>query len=335
MADRPEKPDAVLHASPDTVVWGAIPADREPVLRIRPGQCVRIDTVSQQPLNNEDPEKFFAAAGIEVGRILPEAIAIFRQVKKSPPHGPHVLTGPIYIEGAEPGDMLEVRVLDVAFRVPYGVNGIGPGSGVLPDLLSARVAPTIRLDLDRNVALFAGGTEVPLAPFMGIMSVAPPPERAPASTKPPGEWGGNIDFKHLTAGSTLYLPVFNQGALFYTGDGHAAQGDGEVDGAAIEISLAPTFQFFVRKGRGAAMKWPRAEDAACFYVMGMDEDLDVALREAVREAVEFIQRRACITAAEAYALASFNVDFRIGEAVNIVKMVYGAIPKKLFTATAS
>jgi acetamidase/formamidase len=243
-----------------------------------------------------------------------------------------VLTGPIYIEGAETGDMLEVRVLDIAFRVPYGVNGVGPGSGVLPQLLRERVAPVIRLDLARHVARFAAGTEIPLAPFMGIMSVAPPPSRAPASTKPPGEWGGNIDFKHLVAGSTLYLPVFNAGALFYTGDGHAAQGDGEVDGATIEISLAPTLQFVVHKGAGASMKWPRAEDASHYYAMGMDVDLDLALKEAVREAVEFLERRAHVTSAEAYALASFNVDFRIGEAVNLVKMVYGAIPKKLFGA---
>ena len=322
----------LLHATPQTVVWGAIPADRPPVLRIRSGQTVKIETVSQQPLNHEDPATFFPAAGIALEQVLPEAIAIFREVEKSPPGGPHVLTGPIHIEGAQPGDMLEVRILDVAFRVPYGVNGIGPGSGVLPELLTERVAPVTRLDVERNVALFAAGIEVPLAPFMGIMSVAPPPERCPVSTKPPGEWGGNIDFRHLVAGATLYLPVFNAGALFYTGDGHAAQGDGEVDGAAIEISLAPTLQFFVHKGAGRSMKWPRAEDAAHHYVMGMAEDLDSALKDAVREAVEFLQLKARLTPAQAYALCSFNVDFRIGEAVNNVKMVYGAIPKKLFAS---
>jgi acetamidase/formamidase len=324
-------PDAVLHATPDTVVWGAIAADRIPVLRIRSGQTVRVETVSQQPLNHADPATFFPAAGIPLDQVLPEAISIYREVKKSPPGGPHVLTGPIYVEDAEPGDMLEVRILDVAFRVPYGVNGIGPGSGVLPELLTDRVAPVIRLDLERNVALFAG-VEVPLAPFMGIMAVAPPPSRAPASTKPPDEWGGNLDFRHLTAGSTLFLPVFNEGALFYTGDGHGAQGDGEVDGAAIEISLAPTLEFVLHRGAGKSMKWPRAQDASNWYVMGMDEDLDLALKEAVREAVEFIQREARVTPAEAYALASFNVDFRIGEAVNLIKMVYGVIPKGLLVS---
>jgi acetamidase/formamidase len=321
----------ILHATPQTVVWGAIPADKPPVLRIASGQVVKIDTVSQQPLNHQDPATFFPAAGIAPEHVLPEAIAIYRSVTKSPPGGPHVLTGPVYVEGAEPGDMLEVRVIDVEFRVPYGVNGTGPGSGVLPDLLSERVTPTIRLDLERKVALVAAGVEVPLAPFMGIMAVAPPRDLSPVSTKPPGPWGGNMDFRHLIAGSKLYLPVFNSGALFYTGDGHGAQGDGEVDGAAIEISLAPTLQFIVHKAEGKTMKWPRAEDATHDYVMGMDEDLDVALQEAVREAVEFLQRKANLTPAQAYALSSFNVDFRIGEAVNSVKMVYGAIPKKLFT----
>ena len=133
----------------------------------------------------------------------------------------------------------------------------------------------------------------------------------------------------MIAGSTLYLPVFNKGALFYTGDGHATQGDGEVDGAAIEISLAPTFEFHVHKNAGKRMKWPRAEDASHHYVMGMDEDLDIALKEAVREAVEFLERETGVTAAQAYALCSFKVDFRVGEAVNQVKMVYGAIPKGL------
>ena len=319
----------VLPASPESVVWGAIRYDREPVLRIAPGQVVRIETISQQPLNYQDPLSFFTAAGIAADDVLPDVIAIHRDVRKTPPGGPHVLTGPIYVEGAEPGDMLEVRILDVAFRVPYGVNSTGPGSGVLPDLLSDRAAITIRLDVERNVALFPEQIEVPLAPFMGIMAVAPPPERGPVSTKPPGEWGGNMDFRHLVAGATLYLPVFNSGALFYTGDGHGVQGDGEVDGTAIEISLAPTLQFHVHKGAGRAMRWPRAEDETNYYVMGMDTSLDVALQEAVRESVRFLEREAHLTTAQAYALTSIHADFRIGEAVNATKMVYGVIVKKL------
>lgn len=306
------------------------------MLRIQSGQTVRIDTVSNQGINTkQDPATFFGAAGIRPEQVLQDAKDIFSKVGRAEGAGPHVLTGPIYVEGAEPGDMLEVRILDVEFRVPYGANSAGPGSapgtgGVLPDLLAQPALKIIKLDLERRVALFSSNVEVPLAPFMGIIAVAPPPALVRVSTKPPGAFGGNMDFKHLTAGATLYLPVFNAGALFYTGDGHGTQGDGEVDGSALEISLTPTLQLIVHKGAGTSMKWPRAEDAAHYYTMGMDTDLDVALKYAVQEAVNFLQPHADLSAAEAYALATLSVDFRVGEAVNIVKMVYGVIPKKLF-----
>jgi acetamidase/formamidase len=321
--------DHVLAATPQTVVWGAIPADRPPVLCMRSGEVVRIDTVSHQGLTRHEPLAYFTGAGIAARDVLPEAIAIHREVKRAEGMGVHILTGPIHVQGAAPGDMLEARVLDVAFRVPYGVNMTGPGSGVLTDLLQAQATRLIRLDLERGVALFGRNVEIPLAPFMGIMAVAPPPALAPVSTKPPGEWGGNLDFRHLVAGATLFLPVFHEGALFYTGDGHAVQGDGEVDGTAIEISLAPTLQLVVHKSAGGAMRWPRAEDGTHHYVMGMDRDLDLALKHAVQETVDFLQARGGYSPAEAYALASLHVDFRIGEAVNVVKMVYGAIPKRL------
>ncbi|MGH7673636.1 MAG: acetamidase/formamidase family protein, partial [Gemmatimonadales bacterium] len=251
-----------LRSAPETVSWGWIAADREPVMRVKSGQTVRIDTVTHQGLNTDrDPVAFFGAAGIAAGTVLPDASDIYRQVKRVEGAGPHILTGPIHVEGAQPGDMLEVRVLDVAIRVPYGANSTGPGWGAAPDLLKEPEQKVIKLDLKRRVALFARGVEVPLAPFMGIVAVAPPPALRRVSTKPPGAFGGNIDFRHLTTGATLYLPVFNDGALFYTGDGHACQGDGEVDGTAIEISLTPTLQLIVHKGAGRTMNWPRAEDA--------------------------------------------------------------------------
>jgi acetamidase/formamidase len=325
------KPDATLRSTPDTVSWGWIAADRAPVLRVKSGQTVRIDTVTHQGLNTpKDPVAFFGAAGIRPGDVLKDASEIYSAVKRADGAGPHILTGPIYVEGAQPGDMLEVRVLDVAIRVPYGVNSTGPGSGAVPDLLKEPAQKVIKLDLKRGVALFAKNVEVPLAPFMGIVAVAPPPALKRVSTKPPGAFGGNIDFRHLIAGSTLYLPVFNDGALFYTGDGHACQGDGEVDGTAIEISLAPTLQLMVHKGAGKRMNWPRAEDAANYYSMGMGPNLDEALKNAIREGVGFLQVHAGLSAAEAYALCSLAVDFRIGEAVNNVQMVYGVIPKHLF-----
>ena len=335
-AVRPHPHDAVLRSTAGTVLWGHIAADREPVLLIRSGQTVRIDTVSHQGLTSErDPGDVFGAGGIAPEAVLPDARDIYRGVTRAEGAGAHIITGPIHIAGARPGDMLEVRVLDVEFRVPYGINATGPGRGAAPELLSQAAQKIIHLDLARNVALFSDEVEVPLAPFMGIMAVAPPPETPRVNTRPPGAYGGNMDFKHLVAGATLYLPVFNDGALFYTGDGHGVQGDGEVDGTAIEISLTPTLQFFLHEGVGKAMKWPRAEDAAHHYVMGMATDLGAALRNAVTETARFLAQRAGLSDAEAYALCSLAVDFRIGEAVNSVQMVYGMIPKKLFRQHAA
>ncbi|MGQ0750199.1 MAG: acetamidase/formamidase family protein [Betaproteobacteria bacterium] len=324
-------PDATVRSTPETVSWGWIAANRSPVLRVQSGQTVRIDTVSNQGINTrQDPVSFFAAAGIRPEEVLQDAKDIFSTVRRDEDAGAHVLTGPIYVEGARPGDMLEVRILDIAFRVPYGVNTPAPGRGVLPDLIAQPTPKIIKLDLARKVALFSGNVEAPLAPFMGIVAVAPAPDAVRVSTRPPGPYGGNMDFRHLTAGATLYLPVFNDGALLYTGDGHGMQGDGEVDGSALEISLTPTLQIIAHEGAGNGMKWPRAEDAAHYYTMGMDADLGQALTNAVRETVDFLQQHADLTSADAYSLASLGVDFRIGEAVNVVKMVYGMIPKKLF-----
>ena len=322
--------DAHVRSVPGNVTWGLIPANAPPVLRIASGQTVRIDTVSQQGITaGIDPVEFFGAAGIDPDRVLDDVKQIYRHVKREPGAGGHVLTGPIYIDAAHPGDMLEVRILDVEFRIDYGVNNSGPGLGAAPELLPDVARNIIRLDLERGVAKFSPQIELPLAPFMGIMAVAPPLAQAPANTRPPGAFGGNMDLKMLTRGSTLYLPVFHEGAQFFTGDGHGLQGDGEINGTAIEISLTPTLQFIVHRGAGRDMKWPRAEDRDHHYVMGMDTDLDEAAHLAILESVAFLQARAGLSAADAYALTSLAVDFRIGEAVNHVKMVYGAIPKRL------
>jgi acetamidase/formamidase len=222
-----------------------------------------------------------------------------------------------------------VRIVDLEFRVPYGVNNSNKGTGVLPDLHAKPYPKVIRFDLQRRVALFAPGIEVPLSPFMGIMAVMPP--EALANTRPPGIYGGNMDFNRLTVGARLYLPVHQRGALFYTGDSHAVQGDGEINGTAIEASLSPVLQFVVHKGAGRMMKWPRAEDDANWYVMGMDVDLDAALKQAAEETIAFLQREKGLSPADAYSLASIAVSYVIAEAVDHVQMVYGAIPKKIFT----
>jgi acetamidase/formamidase len=324
-------PDHSLRSTPETVIWGYLAADIPPVLTIRSGQTVRIDTLSHQGVvNMADPVTFFGRAGIAREQVLQDAMDIYEKEPRVGGSGAHVLTGPIYIEGAEPGDMLEVRIHQLEHRVPYGVNNAGPRTGVVIDMLPGPTPKIIRFDLERKVALFSPEIEVPLAPFLGIMAVAPSRDMLMVSSRPPSRWGGNMDLNKLGPGSTLYLPVFNEGAQFFTGDPHAVQGDGEVNGTAIEASLTGTLQFVVHKGQGRTMKWPRAEDAENYYVMGMDLDLDVALSEAVRESIAFLRARYNLSEADAYSLSSVGIDFRVGEAVDSTLMIYGVIPKRLF-----
>ena len=324
--------DVRIPSTPRTVIRGHIPATLPPIMRVKPGQIVEIDTLSHQGLNTgDDPIAFFARGGIPKDQVLPDAVDVYGRVKPPPGMGTHVLTGPVYVEGAEPGDMLEVRVIDVKFRVPYGVNFSSKGVGVLPELLTDPVFRIIRLDTERRVALLTPEIEVPLAPFMGIMAVAPPPDVKVVSSRPPGAFGGNMDLKQLTAGSTVYLPVYNAGGLFFTGDAHAAQGDGEINGTAIETSLTPVFQFFVHKAKGSSLgKWPRAETSTHYITMGIDKDLNLALKHAVQETVDFLMKEKGVDEKIAYTIASIAVDFRVAEAVNLNQMVYGMIPKTLF-----
>lgn len=321
--------DATLKSTPNTVLWGYLAANLPPAVTIKSGQIVQIETLSHQGLLTErDPVSFFGAYGISAEEVLPDAVEIYTKVKRPKGASVHVLTGPIYVEGAEPGDMLEVRVLDIKFRVPYGVNNTGPGRGVLPELLKGPNAKLIRLELNRNVALFSDAIEIPLHPFMGIMAVAPAKSLGMISSTPPGVWGGNMDLKELVKGATLYLPVFNKGAQFFTGDGHAVQGDGEVDGGAIEISLTPTLQFILHKSKD--FKTPMAETPDHYVMMGMSVDLNEATRFAVEEAVNFLQKEKGLSAAEGYTLASVAVDLAIAEAVDVVNLVSAKIPKRIF-----
>jgi acetamidase/formamidase len=324
-------PDATVRSTPDTVVWGYFAADIPPVLRIKSGQTVKVDTVSHGGLNaGEGPVTYFGKAGIPADQVLKDAIDIYQKVHRPRGASAHILTGPIYVDEATPGDMLEVRIRALDYRVPYGVNNSNRGTGVLPNLLTGPTPKVIRFDVARNVALFSSDIEVPLQPFMGIMAVAPTRESWMISSRPPWRWGGNMDFNKLTTGATLYLPVFHDGARFYTGDSHAVQGDGEINGTAIEASLTGTFQFIVHKGAGRNMRWPRAEDADYYYSMGMDLDLNVAMKNAAEETVDFLREKKGLSVADAYSLASIAVDFRIAEVVDAVQVIYGAIPKKIF-----
>jgi acetamidase/formamidase len=186
----------------------------------------------------------------------------------------------------------------------------------------------IELDLDKQLAKLTDEVHVPIDAFQGIMCTAPAPELGKVSSRPPGPFGGNMDLRELTAGCTLYLPVFNNGALFSTGDGHTAQGDGEVDGTAIETSLTTTVQFFLHKAVHAP--WPMAENRTHYISMGIDVDLDTALAISLQEAINFLQANMGLSAPDAYTLCSIAVDFGIAEAVNYTKVVHGKIPKKVF-----
>ena len=286
-------PDATLRSTPETVIWGYFAADIPPVLRIKSGQTVKIDTVSHGGVNTGvDPVTFFGRAGIAPDQVLKDAVDIYQKVDAAKGR-----------ERAYPdrtdlhrGSRARRHARESAFSPsspasPTASTAQIAGTGVLPDLLTGPTPKVIKFDLARNVALFSNDIEVPLQPFMGIMAVAPSRESWMISSRPPSHWGGNMDFNKLTAGATLFLPVFHDGAQFFTGDSHAAQGDGEVNGTAIEASLTGTLQFIVHKGAGKSMSWPRAEDAAHYYAMGIDVDLNVAMREATRQTVDFLRER--------------------------------------------
>ncbi len=317
----------ILRSTPENLNRGFITTDLPPALRIKSGQTVEIETFSHHGFV-DDPVAFFKGYGISPEMILPDLIAASKKLPRPKDGGTHVLTGPIYIDGAEPGDTLEVRIHDVKPRVPYGGNGSGPGRGVVGDLLSEANQKIIQLDLQRNVALFNKDIEVPLQPFMGIMAVAPPASLGKVNSTPPGVYGGNLDLKDLTKGATLFLPVFQAGAQFVVGDGHSGQGDGEVNGTAIETSLTGNFQFILHKGK--RLEVPRAETKNHYILMGLDVDLNQAMKKAVQETVKFLVEEKGLNRTDAYSLASIGVDFKVAEAVDQVLLIVGIIPKKIF-----
>ena len=363
------QPDAHLGAGPETVVWGGFPIDQPSVLTINSGDVVHIDTISQSGATSDaaDPVTYFGQFGVKPHEVLQDVKDFWASRPNRLRYGPHILTGPIYINGAEPGDTLEVQVLHLEPRVPYGLNNTAPMGGVLgtgypgyrpgdggldipaaPPGAIAGLFPDVRQHLyhvarkkGQLVALFSDAIEVPLMPFMGVMGVAPatgvfvgstptspPPALGVQGSGPPGPFGGNMDLHDLTVGSTLYLPVFQHGGQFFTGDPHSAQGDGEVSGTAIEHSLSGVFRFVLHKGKTIA--WPRAEDETHYMLMGIDHDLDRAMRLATLEVVTFLVEEKGLTPAKAFSLASIGVDFHAAEVVDGTQLIVGKIPKAMF-----
>jgi acetamidase/formamidase len=310
-----------LKASPETVVVGYYWSEAKPALKINSGDTVEIETVSQTPTR-------LAELGVPKEQIPPAIEAI----SKSPDHGPggHVLSGPIYVEGAEPGDVLEVRIRKLELTVPWAINGFRATSGFLPEDFPYSKSKLIHLDRKRMMGVFADGIEVPLRPFFGSMGVAPPAAAGRFNSAPPWIHAGNMDNKEFVAGTTLYIPVHVRGALFEVGDGHAGQGDGEVDITAMETPLTGTFEFVVRKDMH--LVWPRGETPTHYIVMGMDEELVIATKIAVREMIDFLVKSAGLGKDDAYMLSSIAADFHITQLVDGKKGVHGMILKSVIAS---
>jgi acetamidase/formamidase len=316
-----------LMPTPQTVHIGYFLATLKPVLSIDSGDIVTLESVATIVPDVID----------QSGVVPPSAVPqyqrdIFGTVKDRGP-GPHILTGPIEIKGAMPGDVLEVRILDVTLPLDWGFNRQRPYTGALPDEFTALWTRIIPIDRQKKTAEIAKGVVVPVdKPFFGTMGVAPDASLGRISSGPPGVHTGNIDNRDLSAGTTLYMPVHVAGAMFSAGDAHAAQGHGEVDLTAIETGMRGKFQFIVRKDM--KLTWPRAETPTHWIVMGLHPNLEEGMKIAVRETIDFITKRfPHLTREEAYMIASVAVDYHVTQVVDGTKGIHGMIPKSIFTAS--
>ncbi len=294
-----------LTSTTSTVHWGYFDAVVPPVLAIEPGDRVTVETLSGSPDVMPGP-----GSGFQLPPELPE---IHARVPRKLGVG-HLLTGPIAIKGAMPGDALEVQIETIELRQDWGYNAIRPLSGALPGEFDEVRIVHIPLDRARRVGTLSWGAEIPLRPFFGVMGVAPPPSWGSVSSLPPNRHGGNLDNKELVAGTTLLLPVHVPGANFSCGDGHGAQGDGEVCVTAIETALTGTFTFKLRKG--LKLRWPRAETPTHAITMAFDPDLDQAAKIALREMIALICERKNLSREDAYMLCSLAADLRVTQLVN-------------------
>src|ERR1700704_2320187 len=310
-----------LPATPKTVAWGYYDAAAPPVLHIHSGDVVEFETlITNSPTGLEK-------AGVPPDQVQQSLRDIYKEVTNKGPGG-HILNGPVFVEEAEPGDTLEVRIQKIDLAIPYAYNAFGPTRGFLPEDFPYRKMKIIPLDKDRMIAKFAPGIEISLHPFFGSMGVAPPEGFGRIDSAPPSLHAGNMDNKELVAGTTLFLPVHVRGALFEAGDGHAGQGNGAVDITALETSLVGTLQFIVHKGTG--QKYPRAETPTHYISMGFHPELHEATRIAVREMIDFLVNTKHMTKDDAYMLISVAGDVDITELVDGNKGVHVMMPKGVF-----
>lgn len=311
----------ILNPTATTVAWGYYWSEAPPVLRVHSGDYVTVRT-----LITSSPDRL-EAAGVAPDQVEKELRDV-QSVKNRGPGG-HVLDGPIYVEEAEPGDVLEVQFNAIDLAIPYGYNAIGQ-AGFLSDEIFDRKMRIIPLDAKTMTGHFAEGIDIPLHPFFGSVGVAPPKEAGRWNSAPPWIHAGNIDNKELVAGTSLFIPVFVKGALLEIGDGHAAMGNGEVDITAIETSLIGHIRLIVHKGR--TQHWPRAESPTHYISMGFDRDLDAATHIAVREMIDWLMEDKHLSRADAYMLCSVAADVDITELVDGNVGVHVMLPKAIFTS---
>jgi acetamidase/formamidase len=304
-----------LDASVDTVHWGYFDASLEPLLTIDSGDTVIISTVSGGP-------EVMPKAPL----VVPQALAAIHGAHKPKLPG-HICTGPVALRGAKAGQVLEVRIKAIDLHYDWGFTYVAPQKGALPDDFDAMHLMHIPLDRKRMTGRMPWGLELPLKPFFGVMAVAPPAAWGALSTLPPRRNGGNLDNKELVAGTTLFLPIHVDGALFSVGDGHGVQGDGEVCVTAIETGLIGTFELHLRGDM--QLTWPMAETPTHVMTMAFDPDLDDCVVIALRDMIDLIVARTGITKAEAYALCSLAADLRITQVVNGNKGVHVMLDKSL------
>jgi acetamidase/formamidase len=311
-----------LRAAPDTVRIGVFDAEFPPIMTIESGDTVEVQCVSGR-------DEVLPPPGSPL--IVPPELKAILDANPGSRAG-HIVTGPIAVAGAMPGDMLEVRIEKIVAGANWGYNLIRPLAGTLPEDFHDTTLMHIPVDQERLVCTLPWGTELKMAPFFGVMGVAPPPAFGRIASKEPRVHGGNLDNKELTAGSSLFLPVWVPGANFSVGDGHGVQGDGEVCVTALEMCLTGTFTFILHRGDGPnrpVLRMPRAESANHFISMGLNEDLDQAMKQALREMIAFICSRTNLSREQAYSFCSLAVDFHVTQTVNGEKGVHGLLKKGL------
>ena len=302
---------------PEHLFWGYFDATTPPVLEVDSGDEVTMDCLPASTPANLPAD----------GRgVLPAHVAAMEALEADKGASPHIMTGPVFVRGAEPGDVLQVDILEAAPAQSWGYTAIVPLLGALPDDFPGPEQMTVEIDVEAGSCRLPIGIELPLDPFFGVLATAPPPAWGRIGAGPPRAFGGNMDNKELRPGTTLHLPVFNEGALFSAGDGHGRQGDGEVSIAALETALRGRFRLTVRKDM--TLRRPFAETPDALISMGFDEDLDDAMREALRDMIGLVAERAGIRREEAYMLLSLAGDLRVTQVVDGEKGVHMMMEKR-------